>query len=334
MTKRCIDRVQSRLGIGCLMAVCLMTASVPTSFAKKGSFETQEGSVFIPAGTTLNVRMIDELDTSKTQPGESFRASLDKAVVVDGRTVAPKDAMVRGTVTDVVSSGRLKRPALLTLKLTQITLSNGRMVPIETSPYTLDGKSHDLRNAVLIGGGAAAGAVLGGVAAGKKGAVIGGAVGAGAGVATAYLTGKQEIIVPSETGFQFATTGNKTAASSRRKASEWGHTAFPSDNRDRDGGWVFGDRDRRIIRDYFRNRYSNLPPGLAKRGGNLPPGLEKHIQRNGQLPPGLQKRVEPFPQDLVSQLPRIADRIRRVILGRHALMLDDHNTILDEVLLD
>jgi len=52
------------------------------------------------------------------------------------------------------------------------------------------------------------------------------------------------------------------------------------------------------------------------------------------LPPGLQKRVEPFPQDLVSQLPRIADRIRRVILGRRALMLDDHNTILDEFLLD
>ncbi|HEU0006180.1 MAG TPA: hypothetical protein VFS12_09340, partial [Terriglobia bacterium] len=334
MTKPWINRIQKQLGIGCLMAACVMTASLPSSLAKKGSFRTQEGSGYIPAGTTLNVRMVDELDTSKTQPGDSFRASLDKPVVVDGRTVASKDALVRGTVTDVVSSGRLKRPASLTLKLTQVTLSNGRMVPVETAPYTLDGKSHNLRNAALIGGGAAAGAVLGGVAAGKKGAVIGGAVGAGAGVATAYLTGKQEIVVPSETGFQFATAGNSAVASSRREASEWGHTAFPSDNRERDGGWVFGDRDRRIIRDYFRNRYSNLPPGLAKRGGNLPPGLEKHIQRNGQLPPGLQKRVEPFPQDLVSQLPRIAERIRRVILGRRALMLDDHNTILDEFLLD
>lgn len=334
MTQPWINRIQRQLGIGCLMAVCLITASVPTSFAKKSGFKTQEGSAFIPAGTTLNVRMIDELDTSKTQPGDSFRASLDRPVVVDGRTVASKDALVRGTVSDVVSSGRLKRPASLTLKLTQVTLSNGRLVPVETSPYTLDGKSHDLRNAALIGGGAAAGAVLGGVAAGKKGAVIGGAVGAGAGVATAYLTGKQEIVVPSETGFQFATAGNMGAGSSQREANEWGHTAFPSEKRDRDGGWVFGDRDRRIIRDYFHNRYSNLPPGLAKRSGNLPPGLEKHIQRNGQLPPGLQKRVEPFPQDLVSQLPRIAERIRRVILGRQALMLDDHNTVLDEFLLD
>ena len=334
MTRLRINRIEKQLGISCLMAVCLMTASVPASFAKKSGFKTQEGSAYIPGGITLNVRMIDELDTGKTQPGDSFRASLDKAVVVDGRTVASKDALVRGIVTDVVSSGRLKRPASLTLKLTQVTLSNGRMVPVETSPYTLDGKSHNLRNAALIGGGAAAGAVLGGVAAGKKGAVIGGAVGAGAGVATAYLTGKQEIVVPSETGFQFSTAGRATAASSHRETSEWGHTAFPSDKKDRDGGWVFGDRDRHIIRDYFRNRYSNLPPGLAKRGGNLPPGLEKHIQRNGQLPPGLQKRVEPFPHDLVSQLPRIAERIRRVILGRRALMLDDHNTILDEFFLD
>jgi hypothetical protein len=334
ITKRRTNRIQSQLGVACLIAVCLMTTSVPSGFAKKGAFRTQEGSASIPAGTTLNVRMIDALDTGKTQKGDSFRASLDRAVVVDGRTVASKDALVRGTVTDVVSSGRLKRPASLTLKLTQVTLSNGRMVPVETSPYALDGKSHNVRNAALIGGGAAAGAVLGGVAAGKKGAVIGSAVGAGAGVATAYLTGKQEIVVPSETGFQFATAGNATAASSRREVGEWGHTAFPSDKRDHDGGWVFGDRDRRIIRDYFHNRYSNLPPGLAKRGGNLPPGLEKHIQRNGQLPPGLQKRVEPFPQDLVSQLPRIAERIRRVILGRRALMLDDHNTILDEFLLD
>jgi hypothetical protein len=278
--------------------------------------------------------MIDELDTGKAQRGDSFRASLDNPVVVNGRTVAVKDALVRGVVRDAVSSGRLKRPASLTLELTQITLSDGRVVPVETAPYTLDGKSHNLRNAALIGGGAAAGAVLGGVAAGKKGAIIGGAAGAGAGVATAYLTGKQEIVVPSETGFQFATAGGRLAAATHREASEWEHAALPSGNRDRDGGWVFGDRDRRVISDYFRNRYSNLPPGLAKRGGHLPPGLEKHLQRNGQLPPGLQKRVEPFPQDLTMQLPRIPERIRRVILGRRALMLDDRNTILDEFLFD
>src|SRR5262245_18054141 len=103
MTKPWINRIQNH-GIGCLIAVTLMTVSVPASLAKKGSFRTIEGSAFIPAGATLSVTMIDEMDTSRTQLGDSFRTSLDRPVVVDGRTVASKDALVRGTVTDVVSS--------------------------------------------------------------------------------------------------------------------------------------------------------------------------------------------------------------------------------------
>jgi hypothetical protein len=55
---------------------------------------------------------------------------------------------------------------------------------------------------------------------------------------------------------------------------------------------VFGPRDRDLIGGYYQNQYSNLPPGLAKRGGNLPPGLERQLQRNGTLPPGLQKLLE------------------------------------------
>src|SRR5262245_53581272 len=129
-----LEQLRRPWGIGCLMAVCLMTASVPASLAGKASFKSQEGSTFIPAGTSLSVRMVDELDTAKAQPGDSFRASLDKPVVVDGRTVASKNAPVHGKVIDVVSSGRLKRPASLTLKLTEVTLSNGRITSVETAP--------------------------------------------------------------------------------------------------------------------------------------------------------------------------------------------------------
>src|SRR5262249_34475662 len=151
----------------------------------------------------------------------------------------------------------------------------GQSIPIETSPFRLDGKSHALRNATLIGGGAGAGAVLGGVAAGKKGAVFGSAIGAGAGTATAYLTGKQEIVVPAEAGLEFATVGNSHG--SPGAPAQWTNTIFPRQNeRSGEGGWIFSERDRQTIRSYFRGRYSNLPPGLAKRGGDLPPGLEKH----------------------------------------------------------
>ncbi len=331
---RWIDRIKRPAAVFLLSLVCVIAASGPRSHAKKGTANPLFEPVVIPAGTPIHVRMIDELNTGENKAGDMFRASLAQPVVVSGRTIAPKDALIRGTLSEVVSSGRLKRPASLTMKLAQLTVSSGRTVPLETSPYTLDGKSHAMRNAVLIGGGAGAGAVLGGVAGGKKGALIGSAIGAGAGTATAYLTGKQEIVVPAETRFQFTAAGSPAAGGRQEmRSSDWGNGAVAKNKRE-PGDWgdlIFTERDRRIICDYFRGSYSNLPPGLAKRGGSLPPGLEKQLRRNGKLPPGLQKRVEPFPQDLVIRLPRIPERIRRVILGRRAFLLDEQDNILDVI---
>jgi hypothetical protein len=325
-------QIERRVAVFLLSMVCLITASAPRHYAKKNTAQTPSGGFVLPAGTPIHISMVDQLDTGKNSAGDTFKASLSQPLVVGGRTVAPKDALVRGTVSEVVSSGRLKRPASITMKLDQVTLSNGRRAPLKTSPYVLDGKSHALRNAVLIGGGAAAGAVLGGVAAGKKGALIGSAIGAGSGTVTAYLTGKQEIVVPPETNFQFTSFGNSVVEERQNSSQRAGHAVARHEKES--GQWgdlVFSERDRRTIKNYFRGRYSNLPPGLAKRGGNLPPGLEKHLQRNGKLPPGLQKRVEAFPHDLEIRLPRIPERIRRVILGRRALMLDEQDNILDVI---
>lgn len=86
-------------------------------------------------------------------------------------------------------------------------------------------------------------------------------------------------------------------------------------------GIAFGEHDRDIIGHYFSNS-SNLPPGLAKRGGNLPPGLQKQLDRNGMLPPGLQKRITPFPPELERQLPPLPSDYRRVVLGQAAIILD------------
>jgi hypothetical protein len=97
---------------------------------------------------------------------------------------------------------------------------------------------------------------------------------------------------------------------------------------------VFGPHDRVLIRDYYRDRYSNLPPGLAKRGGNLPPGLQKHLERDGTLPPGLQKRVEPFPPDLEARLPRLPGDYRRVILGQIAIILDRRTQRIVDIIRD
>jgi hypothetical protein len=105
------------------------------------------------------------------------------------------------------------------------------------------------------------------------------------------------------------------------------------DDRDR-GGIIFSTRDRQIIHDYYRGGYSNLPPGLAKRGGNLPPGLEKHLAKNGTLPPGLQKRLTPFPADLDRRLPRLPDIYRRGTIGGSVVIIDRRTQRIMDVIDD
>ncbi len=104
---------------------------------------------------------------------------------------------------------------------------------------------------------------------------------------------------------------------------------------DQDSGRiVFSVHDQEIIRGYYHDRYANLPPGLAKRGGNLPPGLQKHLERDGQLPPGLQKRVEPFPEDLERRLTRLPEPYSRVTLGVDILILDRRTQRIMDIVRD
>ena len=84
----------------------------------------------------------------------------------------------------------------------------------------------------------------------------------------------------------------------------------------------FSSHDREIIRDYFLQNTSNLPPGLAKRGGNLPPGLEKQLQERGTLPPGLEKKIHPVPEAFVSHLPPPPPDCEHVLIGGNIVLVN------------
>jgi hypothetical protein len=161
----------------------------------------------IRSGTEIRVRLLDPLDTGETPKGQKFSAVVEEPVRIDKKTVLAKGTTVKGTVTEVVSPGPLKRPASFTLQLTRLGVSKA-----STEPLQIGGKSHAVRNTALIGGGAAAGAILGGIAGGGKGALMGTAIGAGAGTGTAYLTGKQELVLPPETELTFVFATDAPAA--------------------------------------------------------------------------------------------------------------------------
>jgi hypothetical protein len=161
----------------------------------------------IPTGTHVTVRLGSELSSGTAHAGETWRGTLARSVVVNGTTVAKAGDEVAGKVTSAKSSGRLHAPGQLTLRLTSI---NGR--PVSSSAYFRKGKSHTKGNAEKIGGGAAAGAVIGALAGGGKGAAIGTLAGGAAGTGVAAYTGKEEAVIPAESAMTFTITGGGTSS--------------------------------------------------------------------------------------------------------------------------
>lgn len=169
--------------------------------------------VTIPAGTKIAIRLIDPIDSAVNKTGDTFRASLDAPMVVDGKEVVPKHADVTGRVVSVESAGHFTGRSELGLVLSQVTAGD-RTFTIKTQALAKAGSSRGVRSAVVIGGGAAAGALIGAIAGGGKGAAIGAAAGAGAGTGVQALTKSEQVQFPSETLLEFelqeATTSTPT----------------------------------------------------------------------------------------------------------------------------
>jgi len=90
--------------------------------------------------------------------------------------------------------------------------------------------------------------------------------------------------------------------------------------------------DRALIRQYARSiSPSNLPPGLAKRGGNLPPGIEKQLRRNGRLPPGLERQMSAFPPELERRLVPLPSAYTRAFIGGRALIYNKSTSLILDV---
>ncbi len=158
--------------------------------------------VVIPAGTSLTVRTQSPLSSNKSQAGDSFSATLDSPIIVDGKEVVASGSQLEGTVVDAKAKGKVKGEARLQLKLTSLRVK-GTSYPIETSMAGFTEKGKGKRTAVTTAGGAGLGALIGGLTGGGKGAAIGAAVGGGAGFAGGAFTGNKQIELPAESALTF-----------------------------------------------------------------------------------------------------------------------------------
>jgi hypothetical protein len=301
----------------------------------------------LPPGTTIKIRMIDKLSSEENQVGDTFRATLEEPIQVDGKNLYPKGADVIGRVSDVHASGRLSEPGELDLVLA--TVSSGRQATsLSVKPLVIKGESHAKSNATKIGGGAALGAVIGAIAGGGKGAAVGTAAGAAAGTGAAAATGKKAVRVESEAVLTFVTTTAPAEASSAstpgQPAGSTPSAPAPSSTPSapapastpsapaQEGAELFTLRDRRIIRNCVNAHLDDLPVDALKRAESL--AGEPVISDDDALSADAQRRAAPLPLDCEQQLPKLPADLERVIYQGRVLLVDGKSHILDAFYLD
>lgn len=167
--------------------------------------EAKKRTIVVPAGTSVTVSLGSALGSKLSQAGQTFNGTVAKDVIVDNTVVIPRGAPVGGTVNDAKSLGKFAGAATLQLRLDSIALS-GRDVPVQAAARTFSVKGKGKRTAVMTGGGAALGGIIGALAGGGKGAAIGMAAGGGAGAGGAAFTGNKEIVLPAESDVSFELT--------------------------------------------------------------------------------------------------------------------------------
>jgi hypothetical protein len=161
-----------------------------------------DGTITVPAGQTLLVRMIDGVDSKKNNVGDIFHASLETDLLVGNTLVARRGTDVYGRLAEAKEAGHLSGSAELELELTRMVI-NGRDYPLVSSDYNMKGKGRGGDTAKKVGGGAVLGAIIGAIAGGGRGAAIGAGAGSAAGAGVQVLTRGQQVKIPSETLLEF-----------------------------------------------------------------------------------------------------------------------------------
>jgi hypothetical protein len=156
----------------------------------------------IASGAVITIRMIDAVDSDKSRLGQTFRASVDEPILIDGQTVIPRGADATAKLVEDKEAGKFEGRTVLTLELTQV-MANGRLVDITTGDVSQASGSRGSRTAKVVGGTTALGAIVGALAGGGKGAAIGAVSGAAVGGGVQLATHGERVRIPSETRLNF-----------------------------------------------------------------------------------------------------------------------------------
>ena len=201
-------------------------------------------------GTLVSIRTNNWLSSDQNRVGDTFSATIDQPIIVDGWVVARRGQTIMGRVSVAQKAGRIKGTSQLGVELTDITLVSGQVIPVFTQMVQNSGGTsvgHDVATVgTTTGLGAAIGAAVGD---GGKGAGIGAGAGALAGIIGVFATPGRQTVIPAESHMTFRIEHPVTINTDR------GEMAFQPVSQN----------------DYESNAHLSRPRSVVQRGHGYPP---------------------------------------------------------------
>lgn len=84
----------------------------------------------IPAGTKLELKMLNGIDTATTSTGNSFSAMLLTDQTADDDVILPSGSIIRGDIKGLALPKRMSKGAVLYLNFDHVVTPNGRQLPL------------------------------------------------------------------------------------------------------------------------------------------------------------------------------------------------------------
>jgi BON domain len=158
--------------------------------------------VTVPAGTVLQVRTVEGLSSETNHEGDTWHGTLNSDIVVDDQTVIPAGAEVDGHVMEAHAATHYTGGASLVLGVDKVSF-NGKTYQLATDTWQRKADTRGKNTVEKTAGGAAVGAILGGIFGGGKGAAIGSVAGGGLGAGANTITKGQKVELRPETLVSF-----------------------------------------------------------------------------------------------------------------------------------
>ncbi len=149
----------------------------------------------LPVGTALPLVLETAVSSASNSVGDAVVATVLEDVKVGEKVVVPAGSEARGHVTAAVRSGKVKGLARLAFEFDSLVVK-GKPLTIAATAVDITAENTKKKDAAIIGGATAGGAILGAIIDGKKGAAIGAGIGAAGGTGTVLATRGREVVLP------------------------------------------------------------------------------------------------------------------------------------------